>query len=135
MRKSRMTAAHRAALKMSQSGLCAICGKTPAVKKRDTLYVDHCHRTGEVRAMLCAACNTGLGMFGDSPDTIYKAWLYLTTHAVPKSATDPRMVKPKDPRNTGGWDTRRARYGVSGIKRKNAHRKCVNNGGATARDN
>lgn len=33
--------------------------------------------TGEVRALLCSACNVGLGMFQDAPDLLTKAAQYL----------------------------------------------------------
>lgn len=44
-------------MKISQHNACAICGQ---VKK---LLVDHDHTTGQVRGMLCAGCNSGLGHY------------------------------------------------------------------------
>ena len=45
-----------------QEGCCAICGRHQReFKKR--LHVDHNHTTGQVRALLCAKCNTGLGHY------------------------------------------------------------------------
>lgn len=41
----------------AQKGLCAICGKA----KR--LVVDHDHKTGEIRGLLCRICNGFLGLF------------------------------------------------------------------------
>jgi len=42
----------------SQKGGCAICGgKDVGVKGRKNLYVDHCHKTGKVRGLLCHRCN------------------------------------------------------------------------------
>ena len=38
---------------------CLICGS----EKR--LHIDHCHKTGKFRALLCSKCNTGLGMFDE----------------------------------------------------------------------
>jgi hypothetical protein len=55
----------------AQSGKCAICGK------RKPLGVDHCHVTGKIRKLICIKCNTGIGMFGDSPVLIKKALEYL----------------------------------------------------------
>lgn len=43
----------------SQEGKCAICHKEISFKK---IVVDHCHKTGIVRGLLCRACNTLLGL-------------------------------------------------------------------------
>lgn len=59
-----------------QGGLCAIC-KAPEALDR-TLSLDHCHETGEIRGLLCNACNVGLGCFRDSPDKLIAASEYLT---------------------------------------------------------
>lgn len=45
-----------------QGGKCAVCGKT----KKRTLAVDHDHKTGEIRGLLCDYCNRRLGYLGDS---------------------------------------------------------------------
>ena len=55
-----------------QRGRCAICGLAP--KK---LFIDHCHKTGDVRGLLCAGCNSYLGRIKDSPRTLLKAIKYL----------------------------------------------------------
>lgn len=44
----------------SQGGGCAICGRPPGQTKH---AVDHCHASGRVRALLCAACNRSLGYY------------------------------------------------------------------------
>jgi hypothetical protein len=53
---------------------CQICGT-----KDETLHVDHCHRTGKVRGLLCGICNRGLGFFRDDPAKLRKAATYLET--------------------------------------------------------
>jgi Recombination endonuclease VII len=55
----------------AQGGLCPICKKRPAV------HVDHDHKTGKVRAILCEMCNGGLGQFKDNPESIRRAIAYL----------------------------------------------------------
>lgn len=45
----------------AQGGVCAICATPPSEKRR--LVVDHCHRSGLVRALLCSPCNTQLGAY------------------------------------------------------------------------
>ncbi|MFI7611830.1 endonuclease VII domain-containing protein [Nonomuraea terrae] len=54
-----------------QGGLCAVCRAVPGT------FVDHCHRTGQVRGVLCFNCNNGLGHFGDNPVLLELAALYL----------------------------------------------------------
>ncbi len=58
-----------------QNGKCAICGN-PSQTKR-FLHVDHCHKTGAVRGLLCHGCNVGIGALRDDPDIISKALHYL----------------------------------------------------------
>lgn len=57
-----------------QNGVCAIC-KLPEVNQR--LCVDHDHKTGDVRGLLCDNCNKGLGHFFDNIDNLNIAVSYL----------------------------------------------------------
>jgi hypothetical protein len=41
------------------------------------LCLDHCHKTGRVRGMLCPLCNTSLGGFRDSTTVLQRAIDYL----------------------------------------------------------
>lgn len=62
-----------------QNFVCAICQKPESklVKKKICkLAVDHCHETGRIRALLCYACNVGIGFFKHNPDLLRKAALY-----------------------------------------------------------
>lgn len=59
---------------LEQGGGCAICGLPPGTR---ALHVDHDHRTGEVRGLLCNNCNQGLGRFRDEPDALVAAAMYL----------------------------------------------------------
>jgi hypothetical protein len=59
----------------AQGGGCAICGK-PNTCGRD-LAVDHDHKTGQVRGLLCTRCNVVLGLVHDSPEHLLEAALYL----------------------------------------------------------
>lgn len=57
-----------------QGGRCAICNvKIEKSKQR----LDHDHRTGCFRGVLCARCNQGLGHFCDSPELLKRALEYL----------------------------------------------------------
>ena len=64
-----------------QQNTCAICKKTDNGPWK-TLAVDHCHQTGQVRALLCAKCNKGLGQFNDSPELLQKAVQYLLSFKI-----------------------------------------------------
>jgi hypothetical protein len=55
-----------------QGGKCAIC------QERAAEHVDHDHRTGIVRGILCFTCNVGLGNFRDDRDLLLKAHRYLS---------------------------------------------------------
>ena len=60
-----------------QNGLCSIC------KKSDRLCVDHCHKTGKVRGLLCNNCNFGIGQFQDNVSVLEGAISYLQSHNTP----------------------------------------------------
>lgn len=55
-----------------QGGKCLICKSIPV-----KLVIDHCHTTGKIRGLLCSQCNSGLGMFKDSPELLEQAIKYL----------------------------------------------------------
>lgn len=59
---------------LNQNGRCAICGREPDLQR---LHVDHDHKTGRVRGLLCMTCNTALGKFSDDPELLRKAIEYL----------------------------------------------------------
>jgi len=43
-----------------QQNKCAICGKSNK-SQLQKFSIDHCHKTGKIRGLLCKKCNTGLG--------------------------------------------------------------------------
>lgn len=59
----------------SQGGSCAICSKD--ISQFNEAFVDHNHKTGDVRKLLCRHCNTGLGHFQDSKEILLLAIKYL----------------------------------------------------------
>ena len=66
---------------LSQGGLCAICKKPPSGTYANAkLHIDHSHKTGTIRAMLCSKCNTALGLVGESVEVLHMMIYYLETH-------------------------------------------------------
>lgn len=64
----------------AQGGVCVICRLPPTKGKGERLHVDHCHKTGKVRALLCSDCNRALGYFRDDLARVVQAAEYLRQH-------------------------------------------------------
>ena len=61
-----------------QNDACAICGKVSGWKANGgKLVVDHCHKSKNVRGLLCPSCNRGLGQFEDNPNFLLNAISYV----------------------------------------------------------
>ena len=71
LRKYGLTEAERTAMKQAQHDVCLLC------RRPKPLSIDHCHATGRVRGLLCAACNTLVGWAEANPDVIERARIYL----------------------------------------------------------
>lgn len=68
----------------AQAGSCQLCEREFTATRR--ACVDHDHKTGRVRGLLCRTCNAALGGFQDSPRLLRVAANYLesngTTEAI-----------------------------------------------------
>lgn len=60
----------------SQGGRCAICEK-PQTEFKRRFHVDHDHKTGVVRGLLCSVCNTSLAAMEKDEGWLSKALAYL----------------------------------------------------------
>jgi hypothetical protein len=80
-------------LKEFQGGYCAICQRARGVSKR--LAVDHCHRTGLVRGLLCSKCNSILGHSRDDPEFFRRASLYLADPPAKQLGIEAVCAEPK----------------------------------------
>lgn len=70
------------ALRQKQNGQCEICLVKLEIHpdssvRTKRVAIDHCHQTGVIRGLLCANCNTGLGMFKDNYKLLQAASEYL----------------------------------------------------------
>lgn len=59
-----------------QNCRCAICG-IPEKECDKALRIDHDHRTGKFRGLLCGPCNMALGNAKDSPNILREAADYI----------------------------------------------------------
>lgn len=64
-------------LLVKQEYKCLICGNINGAERMSKLVIDHNHRTGRVRGLLCVDCNLGLGRFKDNIELLAKAINYL----------------------------------------------------------
>ena len=75
------------ALLEKQNNRCAICESTdPKGRKSgrgggvDVFYVDHDHKTGNVRGLLCNICNRTMGYIGENSNVLQEMINYLQKH-------------------------------------------------------
>ena len=59
-----------------QEGRCYLCRRKPD----NPLHVDHDHRNGSVRRLLCIQCNAALGMIDDDPELADRLAAYIRAH-------------------------------------------------------
>jgi hypothetical protein len=70
-----LTAAQYEELLEAQGGGCALCGRAPRSDR--SLHVDHNHKTGVLRGLLCFRCNVGIGHFREDTLRMADAIVYL----------------------------------------------------------
>ena len=82
VRRHGLTVEEFRALLEAQNSLCAICRGPWRGWNGQNPHIDHCHKTGRVRGLLCASCNSALGRFGDDPELLRRAAAYLEGSAI-----------------------------------------------------
>lgn len=65
-----------------QNGVCRCCGISPEQTKFSRLAVDHNHKTGKVRGLLCGSCNRALGMLRENVKTLEAMICYLKEYNI-----------------------------------------------------
>ncbi|MFY1694019.1 MULTISPECIES: endonuclease domain-containing protein [unclassified Solwaraspora] len=89
--KYNLTSAQYEQMLADQAGRCAICGQSETARGRGgaprRLAVDHDHRSGVVRQLLCHRCNLVTWAVEENPALLDKVRAYLQTHLVARDAT------------------------------------------------
>lgn len=67
---------------LSQDGKCATCQCSITLERKHTnrAHIDHDHRTGKVRELLCKECNKALGLIKEDKDTLMNMIAYIDKH-------------------------------------------------------
>ena len=67
---------------IAQDYRCDICGKDShsTYDKKGGLYVDHCHKSGKIRGLLCHSCNAAIGHLQEDIEILESAIKYLEKH-------------------------------------------------------
>lgn len=60
-----------------QGGRCFLCRRATGASRR--LSVDHDHKTGKVRGLLCRPCNDVVGLLRDDPEAFERGMNYLNS--------------------------------------------------------
>lgn len=83
LKKYGITSSEYDELYKRQNGLCAIC-KKPETKTNQygliRLAVDHCHKSGLNRGLLCMKCNRALGLLMENLNTIQSMYEYINKY-------------------------------------------------------
>lgn len=76
-----------------QEGKCGLCKEFPK-GQRPRLHTDHCHITNKIRRLLCADCNTAVGLMRENSSLIAKMAVYVDYF---RESSDPaEYVSPTD---------------------------------------
>lgn len=105
-----ITEAEYQAILEHQGGVCAICQRPPKVGKN--LHVDHDHRSGVVRGLLCVVCNVDLlGRRDKDPSLFRRAAEYLEGPPAPVALGREQAApaRPKRRRRKSGTKSVRVR--------------------------
>ena len=68
------------AMEKNQGGLCKICQQPE--KEGTRLCVDHDHKTGRIRGLLCRRCNRTLGLAKDDVSVLFAMVQYLERNRI-----------------------------------------------------
>lgn len=95
VRKYGLSMVEFTAISAAQGQKCKVCRRTSI-----PLHVDHCHRTGRIRGLLCTRCNCGIGQFREDPRVLARAIDYLLDHEHTERIRDEEDVLPRVKKGT-----------------------------------
>jgi hypothetical protein len=83
-----LTLAEFQSMRERQHGQCAICGTSEDKNTRGyRLFVDHDHKRGVIRNLLCGTCNSAIGFLNEDVDLLMKMAKYLDAfESIPASS-------------------------------------------------
>ena len=64
----------------AQDGGCTVCERRPS--GAISLHVDHDHRTGRIRGLLCFRCSNAIGDLEDDPELLTRGAEYVLNHRI-----------------------------------------------------
>ncbi|WP_225878631.1 endonuclease VII domain-containing protein [Spongiactinospora rosea] len=71
--------------------------RCPICMREASLVMDHDHKTGRLRGLICGTCNTGLGLLGDNIGRLFRAIGYLHDYIGPEVPPKQRRTRRKLP--------------------------------------
>lgn len=81
---------------IDQNNTCKVCFSNIKYlsrfnKRNESACIDHCHKTGKVRGLLCSNCNRALGLLKDNESIMLRAYNYLVQYK-----SDELLEKPEE---------------------------------------
>lgn len=98
MNKLKITVADYEKMVLEQKGCCAICDQPETQMRKGkpvAIAIDHCHDTGDIRGLLCHACNKMIGLAKDNPYILGRAINYLNKAKTKVSESGNVVFLPK----------------------------------------
>jgi hypothetical protein len=87
----------------AQGNACKICGSFSPGASKDHFSIDHDHKTGKIRGILCHGCNAGLGMFKEDTQSLKQAICYLDSHVAVSTSLDKCDHEWQSATGVGRW--------------------------------